>query len=149
MTSPLAPIGLTYAATDLQDADLGIFLEITQGLNDSPEPRGRDVTVPGSDGQIPRNRRPHQLRLVLTGQVMGIGTTQALQRSNYRTKVKSLRTLFSPSRQPANLVATLEDATTGTISARPLNIIWNEIISSEYALVSVELVSVTPDWTFV
>lgn len=146
MTTPAATIPLTYDAVDLQDADFGIFLEITQGLNDTPEVRGRDVTVPGLDGQIARNRKSHEMKLVLTGQVMGNGATEALRRSDYRTQVKFLRVLFSPKRQPALLRAPLEDGTIQSISARPLNSIWNEVVASEFAYLSVELVSVDPDW---
>jgi hypothetical protein len=146
MTSPLATIGLTYDAEDLQDFDLGIVLHITQGLNEAPDVRGKDVLVPGLDGQIPRPRRPHQLRLVLMGDVWGPGADTAARRSAYRVNQRFLRELFSPARDPADLVALAEDGSTWTISARPLNTIPVEQVPSEHATISVELLSIDPDW---
>jgi hypothetical protein len=149
MTTALGIIPLTYDTDDLQPENLGIFLEITQGLDESPEVRGKDVTVPGLAGQIPRNRQPHQLRILLTGHVMGVGTTTAEIQSSYRTLARYMRTLFRPYRLPADLVAgPLEDGSTATISARPLNTIWIPEVPSEFSRVSVELFSVDPDWIY-
>lgn len=148
MTTALASIGLTYDAADIQDADLGVFLEITQGLNEVPDVRGRDVVVPSLSGQIPRNRVMDTLKVVLTGYVRGNGFDQADRRADYRASSRYLRTLFSPTRVPAALVATLEDGvTTATLTCRPLNTIWNEVIQSEFARVSIELLAVE-DWDF-
>jgi hypothetical protein len=77
---------------------------------------------------------------------MGNGSTDALQRADFRAGVNIIRALFSPSRAPAALVATLEDGTTATISARPLNLVWAEDVASLSATVSIELESVDPDW---
>lgn len=108
MTNAIASIGLTYAAADIQRADLGIFLQITEGLNEVPDVRGKDVVVPSLAGQIPRNRVMHQIKIVLTGVVCGNGTTEGDRRADYRAQSLFLRTLFASTRDPANLVAVLE-----------------------------------------
>jgi hypothetical protein len=149
MTNPYAAIPLTYDAIDLQQADFGIYLWIARGLNEPPEVRGKDVVVPGRDGQIPRNRRSDTLRIDLVGEVFGLGPDQATVRADYRTTSRFLRSLFSPARSPADLVALLEDGDTATIAARPLpGMLWNEHIVSEWATISIPLLSVAPDWTF-
>jgi hypothetical protein len=148
MTTALAVIGLTYASTDIQEADLGIFFVITQGLNEAPEVRGRDFIVPGMDGQVARNRRSDHLDILLAGNVRGNGVDEEAQRSDYRTNARAVRTLFNPNRDPADLVATLEDGSTWTIECRPDGSpIWNEQIVSQFAYVSVKLYSVAPDWS--
>lgn len=150
MTTALGIIGLTYAATDLQQSDLTIFFQITQGVNEAPSVRGKDVTVPGLAGQVARNRRADRLDILLAGHVMGDGATTALAREDYRTNARAVRILFDPARDPADLVATMEDGSTWTISCRPDGPpIWNEDIASEFAQVSVKLFSVDPDWTIV
>lgn len=150
MSSP-AIIGLAYDSEDIQDFDGGIFCEITHGLNEAPEARGKDSLVPGLDGQVPRNRRPDKLDILLRCQVRGNPVqpaTIAESRSDYRTNARFVRTLFYPSRDEANLVATVEDGSTWTIAARPNGSpIWVEDVASEHATVSVALYSVAPDWT--
>lgn len=64
--------------------------------------------------------------------------------ANFRTNMKALRTLFDPTREPADLVASLEDGTTATISARPLNIVADQPFTS-IASVSIELEGLS-DW---
>ena len=149
MSSPVAIIGLAYDATDLQESSLDIFLTITYGLNESYEVRGKDVLVPGADGMVPRPRRPHSHKILLAGHVRGSGADQAAQRADYRTNMRTLRTVFDPARSPADLVAELEDGSTWTITARPVSpgILAAERIPSEWADVSIELLSVAPDWT--
>lgn len=147
MTSFLAAIGLTFDGNDLQPSDGSLFLEITSGLNEPPEVRGVDVVVPASAGQIPRTRKPDRLTIVLTGYVQGIGADQDASRIAFRTVVDNVRGLFDTAADPADIVATMEDGSTRTNTARTMNVIWNEVIKSEFATVSVELLSVVPDWT--
>jgi len=151
MPSELAIIGLTYDAQDIQNFGAGRFFEITLGLNEAPEARGKDSLVPGLDGQVPRNRRPHKLDILLKGMVWGRPAepaTTAEYRAAYRVNARAIRTLFYPSRAEADLVATLEDGSTWTIAARPNGSpIWVEDVPSEHASVSVAMYSVAPDWT--
>lgn len=142
MTSPFTPIPITFDGTNLQPTDLSFCFWIVSGLNETPEVRGVDVTVPALAGRIESNRMNDVLPLVLEGFVRAdpSTTTTAAAQSSYRTKAKLIRALFASNRARANLVATLEDGTTATISARPLSgIIWKEEIPSEYATVSIEL----------
>lgn len=147
MTSP-AIIDLTFDGDSLQLTDLSLFLTITFGLNEPPEVRGEDVTIPYLAGQVPRPRRAHNRRIVLEGHVRGEGADQAAQRAGYRALVRYLNDLFDTARMPADLVASLEDGSTATIAARPLNMIVTERVASEFASLSIELLSVAPNWTY-
>jgi hypothetical protein len=148
VTSPVTTLPLTFDGVDVQDSDLGIFLQITAGLNDVPEVRGIDVTIPSLAGKTPRNRKADRLRILLAGWVRGNGVDTTSQRSDYRTNVKTIRTLFDPTQTPKVLSVDLEDGTVATINARPLSLAWNDVLPSEFSYVSVELESVDPDWVF-
>ena len=145
MTTAVAVIGLTFGGTDIQESDFGVFLELVRGLNERPTPRGVDLIVPSRAGRIVRNRVGDALTIELRGYVMGAGSTEGLQRIDFRTNAKAVRALFDPSAEPANLVATLEDSTTATIAARTLNSVWDQT-DPWTAAVSIELESVDPDW---
>lgn len=142
MSNPVAVIGLTFASTDLQTVDFGIFLEIVRGLNERPTPRGVDLVVPSRAGRIARNRVGDALTIELRGYVMGA------TKSAFRTNAQTVRTLFAPSAEPAALVATLENGGTATIAVRSLNSIWDQV-TPDLASVSIELESVDPDWVVV
>lgn len=147
MTSAIAPIGLAYDGVDVQTSDLQIFLEIIWGT--TPSVRGSDVIVPGLAGRIEGNRINDLLVIPLEGLVRAnpATTTTATARASFRDNVQTVRSLFAPNRARANLVATLEDGTTATISARPLpGIIVAEVIASEVARISIEL-EAYGDWT--
>lgn len=150
MTSPLAVIGLTYAGTDLQVISTGIFLEIARGLLDPPRVRGEDVVVPYLAGRSARARENDVLPIELRGFVMAssASTTQATQRTSYEANWRSLRLLFATNRARANLVATLASGTVATISALPMNMLWDEFITGELGAPSVELEGFA-DWVFV
>jgi hypothetical protein len=141
VTSAVAAIGLTYAGVDLQRSDLQIFLEIAVGLGEVPSVRGTDIIVPGLGGRIEGTRVKDVLPLELRGHVRAdpAETTTAGARASFAANRATLRSLFASDRLRADLVATLEDSTVLTISARPLSIVWNEQVVSEFALLSVEL----------
>ena len=141
MTSPVATIGLTYDGSDLQTSDLQIFLQIVHGLNEPPSVRGVDYVVPVREGRVEANRVNDVLSIVLEGHVRGdpSQTTTSGARSTFRNNAQTIRALFAPNRARADLVATLEDGTIVSISARPLNAVWSEPVPSEFAAVSIEL----------
>lgn len=143
MTNPVAVVGLTFGGTDIQQSDFGIFLEVVRGLNEPPAARGVDLVVPARAGRVVRNRVMDALSIELRGYVMG-ALSGGGERVNYRNNVQAVRALFDPAAEPANLVASLEDATTQTVAARTLNSVWNEITPG-YAEVSIELQAVE-DW---
>jgi hypothetical protein len=141
------PIALTYDGIDLQDYDgVGWHFDITQGLNEAPSVRGVDVVVPSRDGRVIRPRRVDVLKIVLLGHVYGPGSDDASSQSLYRANVTTLRELFHPARVPGVVGVVLEDGAIMEITARPLNTLWNEKMQSQYAVVSVELESVDPEW---
>jgi hypothetical protein len=148
VTSGVAVVGLTYDGSDIQLSDLSIFLEIRRGLNEAPSVRGVDTIVPARAGRIAQSRINDMLSIELYGQV----TTDPAEtfaddaRASYRDKWVGVRALFASNRDPTDLVATLEDGTTQTISARPLNIVVPNEIPGWFANVSIELEGFD-DWT--
>lgn len=142
MTSPVASIGLIYDGTDLQPSDLQVFLQIVHGLNEPPSVRGSDYVVPALAGRVEANRVNDVLQIILEGFVRAnpSETTTSAARSSFRSNAQAIRTLFAPNRARAALVATLEDGTVMSISARPLpGQMWSEPVISEFAQVSIEL----------
>jgi len=144
VTTDAAVIGLTYDATDLQEADLGIFLEIVRGLSEPPAVRGVDTVVPSLAFRVPRARIADYLVLELRGFVRGEGADEEAQRSDVRDKIDTLRALFDPAADPADLVATCEDGTIRTISCRTLSIVYADVLPTHKTL-SVEL-EAYEDW---
>jgi hypothetical protein len=141
MTSAVATVGLTYDSADLQASDLSVFLEIIHGLAEPPSVRGSDTIVPGLAGRIEGNRIHDVLMIELEGFVRAdeseVGTDDA--RASFATNRATVRSLFDTDRARAALIATLEDGTQLSIMARPLNAIWNTVIPSEFATVSISL----------
>lgn len=148
MTSPAATVGLTYAATDLQQSDLQWFFQVVKGLNEPPSVRGVDVTVPALTGRIEGNRKNDVLAIELVGWVRGdpAETTRSNAIASYRDNAQAIRTLFATNRARAELIATLENGSVLSISARPLNAIWTDAVQSEFVNVSIELEGYD-DWT--
>lgn len=147
MTNALAAIPLTFDGTDIQEDPIGLFLEIVRGLNEPMTVRGTDTIVPSLTGRIARNRKGDRLLIELRGLVIGNGATHALQKADFAAQRQIVRALFDTKADPAPLVATLEDATTATINARTLNVVW--IQGGDFdAEISVELEAVE-DWTIV
>lgn len=150
MSSATATIGLTYDGADIQVLE-GLYLELREGLDESPTERGVDVTVPGLDGQVPRPRRFHERRLLLSGWVRGSGDTTEERRADYRTTVRVMQQLFPSGGgnavEPADLVAQLENGATATIPCRCLSIAANNVIPSEFTYISIELLAVE-DWVY-
>lgn len=141
MTSPVATVGVEYDGFDCQQVDLQIFIEIIKGLNEVPSVRGTDSIVPALAGRAEGLRINDVLKIELAGFVRADPalTTAADQQASYRTNMDTVRGLFATNRLRADLVATLEDGTQRTISARPLNMIVQEVIASIFVYVSIEL----------
>lgn len=141
MTSPAATVGLLYDAEDLQRSDLGVFCRIVKGLNEPPTVRGTDTVVPALAGRAEGLRVNDVLKIELECVVQPDGslTTNQDQMESFRTNQRYLRGVFRTDRPRAELIAVLEDETQLTISARPMNAIWNELIPSVLATASIEL----------
>lgn len=144
MPNPASSIALTYKGNDLQHADFGIFLEIVEGLESTADHRGVDTTVPSLPGQIEGNRLPHRRAILLEGIVKGSGLDP---RADLRDNLQLLSTWFDPA-TPGDLVATVEDGDVYTIRARtePPSPMTKRVNPSMVA-VSIQLISVAPDWT--
>lgn len=143
----LAIRGLTWtrhgdSALDIQQSDLGIYLQIMAGLDEVPEVRGQDVTVPGLAGRLMTNRVLDRLVLELAGNVMGVGSSESAIASDYRETVQAIQRAFDPTNYGV-LVITLESGRTRTITARPLNIIWGDETARYMRPLSVALEQVT------
>jgi hypothetical protein len=149
MSNAAAVIGLTYNGTDLQNSTFGIFLEIASGLHDGLTVRGTDTVVPGLAGRIGRNRikdrRVVELRGFITGNAGS--TSEASQRSSFRDKWQALEALFPVAGGVHDLVATLEDGSTATLSCRAIDIQPGDHPVPTFQEVSIELESVDPDWS--
>lgn len=149
MSNPWAVVQLFYDDEDLQLADFSIYFWVEVGLMETPQVRGEDTVVPNRAGRTEGNRRNDILTIVLNGQITSdpLEVTLADARASWRTKMLAMRTLFASNRSRAPLVAILEDGSSATIMARPLNIVVPNTIPGEYASVSVELEG-DDDWAF-
>lgn len=144
----ISPIGLTFDGTDIQ-VTTGIFLELVAGWNEPPQVRGVDVTVPARAGQVFRNRKAHERRIILQGWVAGTGTTHDDEMASFQGSLAIFKSLFDTTADPAPLVAEVPGAGSWTIDARTLNFTWDRVVPSVFERVNIELVSVDPDWTLV
>ena len=67
------------------------------GLDANPTVRGEDAVIPGLAGQVARTRIADTLAVTLHGIVWGTSGTE------YRTRMASLRAIFSPTVSPFSL----------------------------------------------
>jgi hypothetical protein len=144
------PAVLSYDATPLTTSVGGmprLITRLDRGLDTSPEVRGQDTVIPGAVGQVPRARVWHQRTIELEIIVMGTGTTESLQLADTRAALDALAALLDPTRDPAVLVVELEDGSTRSISARPVNVLHDDGEVPTRRTLSVELVAVEGDWT--
>lgn len=147
MSHPGYATSLTANGFDLTRSDGRILFYPTRGIDEVPEVRGEDVVVPGLAGRFATNRKLDRLTIEATGMVMGSGATEALQRSDFRALVEQIRDVMNPSHDPYQLVITVEDGTTRTITARPMNIVWGDIVIPSFRAGSLQWESVdAADW---
>jgi len=83
--------GLTYDGTDLVPSDGSFVLWISKGLNDAPEVRGQDVTVPALTGQVARNRVANRLPIELSGWVLAQTDPVSAGVAQFRQTVRALQ----------------------------------------------------------
>ncbi len=147
MHSGVWSTGLTANSTDLTSTDGRLLFRITRGLNELPEVRGEDTIIPSLSGRVPRNRVNDRLIIEAEGYVMGSGVTESLQRADLRDLIDILRALMDPTQAPYAIEATVEDGSTRTIQARPVNIVWGPDDIPSYRTASLQWESVAPVWT--
>lgn len=139
----------TYDGTPLESVSGGLVrmaIGLVRGLDDSPEVRGDDTTIPGTAGRVPRNRVWDHRTIELEGFIGGVGVSESAQRADMRSLLEDLRTLFDPTRSPATLSIELEHGGTATISARPLNMLCPATVASVRERISIALEAVEDDW---
>jgi hypothetical protein len=141
VSNPWVVVGLTYDGDSVQLDDFSIYLNVIFGLDETPSVRGEDTVVPGRAGRTEGNRINDTLAVVLAGIVQADPTItdQDASRANFRTRLREIRSLFASNRARADLVATLEDGSVWTISARPMNIATTMLIPGAYWSGSIEL----------
>jgi hypothetical protein len=141
---------LTLDGTSIQQDPMGIYLEITRGLNEIPVFRGSDTTVPHLTGQIAHAHVAHVRRLELTGYVLGVGADLATQQSDYRQLMRGLSSLLATAAaSPVVLAGTLEDGSTASINVRVSDYQLNEPVQSLVGEPKVALESLDPYWVIV
>jgi hypothetical protein len=123
MAHNAVPMAVVANGTDLTRSDGKLLFRITRGLNEVPEVRGVDTVVPSLNGRIPRSRRLDRLIIEAEGLVMGAGSDETAQRTDFVSLIETLRDLMNPVQDPYNIVVTREDGTTRTITARPQNMV--------------------------
>lgn len=139
--------GVSANGTDLSTGHF--YLRLVRGLIEVAEVRGEDTVIPSATGRVPRNRVADTLRIEAAGMVMGQGMDEATQQADLRAAMDALRALMDPTLAPYLITATLEDGSTRTIMARPLNLVPGPDDIPSYRTVSLEWESVSPAWTLV
>jgi hypothetical protein len=147
--SLVLPAVLSYDGTPLTESVDGmprLVSRLVRGLDTAPEVRGQDTVIPGAPGRVPRERIFDRRVIELEVQVLGIGATEAEQRADTRAALDALGSLFAPTRDPASLVVEVEDGSTRSIDARPVNVLHDEGEIPTRRLLSVELDAVAGGW---
>lgn len=138
-------MGATFGGTLIQRADFSMWFDVRKGLKETPKTRGKNTVIPGTRGEIPRNRVASKLDIELYGWIKGSSW------SAYWTLVKELLTIFGAEAGEKTLVVPLDDGTNATIQARALNVMeeGDEAIgAAQYFSIALEAVN-PPNWTFV
>jgi hypothetical protein len=132
----------TFKGTTIQRTNREWWFDVREGLQSTPEARGKDTLVPSLKGEIARNRKLGKRKIELYGWVKGSSW------SNYWTLVKELLALFAPDGAAGTLSVPLDDGSTATISAQAVSVLpeGNEAIGAARHF-SVQLIAASPDWT--
>lgn len=138
---------VAYDSAELQSDPIGVHVEITRGLNESPSVRGEDDTVSSMTGRVPYPRLADILAIEGEGVILGSGVDVEAQQADYRRLVSSIRTLFASGKlSPKVLACVLEDGSTATINARVVDYQIEEQVASLAAEIKIAWESVDPDW---
>lgn len=144
MTSPVAVVGLVWDDDDLQRADLDVFFEITEGLDDLPETRGSDQVIPFRRGRLVQPRWPDGRPIVALGHVTGPSGAGAA--AAYRGYVDDLKARLDPTGPARLLVATLEDGTKRWINAVPRDLVGGPALGADFRPFSIRWDAPDPFW---
>lgn len=141
---------LTFDSTSFQTDPIGVHVEITRGLNESPAVRGEDDVVASLAGRVSYPRLDDILAIEGEGVVLGSGSTVEDQQADYRAQILTIRTILAAGKlNPKTLSCVLEDGTTATIEARVVDYNVDEVVASLAAEIKIAWESVVPDWTLI
>lgn len=130
-------------STSLKTANMDFWVE--HGLFDGLEVRGDDDIVPSKEGMIKRNRVKTKRSIEIMGNLQGLGVDPSAAAIDFINKMQTFEGLF-PLDARRWLQAELSDGSTYTIEFLALNLII-DMLTTDFARISVELESITPDWT--
>lgn len=139
---------ITFDSEDIREASArtsqsGIFFDLVTGYHEPADVRGIDTIIPGATGRVARSRVKDVRRVVLEGYVVGTST------ANWRTHTDTLMSKLQAV-TVKNLVlgdAYLGVSGTKTLACRVVNMVGGPIVAGRFQTWSIELESVTPDWT--
>lgn len=139
---------LEFDSVDLRRADRSMRFYIANGwLDEPPDVRGVDTTVPGRSGRTRRNRVRDVRTVVLNG-LLEAQTWEGLLSMELE-----LASVWDPTADPAYLVVTgpylgLEDGETATLLCVTVNVAPGEVTSPFMRKYSWQLESIDspPDW---
>lgn len=134
---------LTLDGLDIRSRST-IYLELMRGYFEPPSVRGEDIIIPGADGRTTRTRRADQRYVLLEGYVTGSSA------ANWNTNVAALMAKLDGSL--VNLVVAdnyLGSTGTHTLAVRCVSppVGGEPTYGVLYQAWSVELLSVSPDWS--
>ena len=146
---------LVADGTELQTVSGGYWFEISEGgLDSHPEVRGVDTIIPGRSGRVARDRVADSRTVILHGVCWGDGSTP---RTSYRTRMDTLRGIFSPTAAPFDLViyptargvgGGLATGTTATLNVRFLRFTGPPAIGDSVRMLDIECecIDSPPNW---
>lgn len=142
---------VTFRGVELQGANF--CLDIVRGLHEPADVRGKDSIAPGREGRYARNRVKDTRKILLEGQVRGLGTTATERQQSLHETLQTIMAVMERDLAPGELAVDggdygLPPGETWTIDARCVNAIGGPIRSGwSFQEWSIELESVDPDWT--
>lgn len=140
--------GITANSVDLTRTDLRILARLTSGLYGGLSYRGTDTVVSQLVGRVPRPRKGDFRPITAEGPILGLGADEAAQRTDVEATLAAMDVLMRSDQDPYDVVVTLMDGTTATISARPTNFDVVDTDAPACKECRWEWVSVDPDWVF-
>lgn len=155
---------ITFRAFDLQHATLRPphapwWFDIVEGIPgyEPPKVRGEDTIAPGRDGRYFGNRRNDISSMVIEGYIRGIGGDAEARRLDWRSNTLAVMANFQMDATEGTLTVTgdspegaylgFEPGESASIQARVVSVMPGRITTMSHQLWSVELFSITPEWT--
>lgn len=107
--------GLQYCA---ETSTYRSYFDVTDSLETLGEFIGDDIPIPGMAGQLDGDRVFDHMTITIEGWIEGKGADIGTRRTNYRARADALRAKLDASLGVQNIVRTMENASTKTVSAK-------------------------------